>query len=199
VGWTVLVPVKPGGAAKSRLRGALPGGPHAELVAALVRDTLRALAGCPAVDRVVVVGADPGVDGVTVLADPGGGLNAALRSAAAGVPAGANVAALLGDLPALDPGELAEALAAATVRAFVADAAGSGTTLLAAPAGWALGPRFGAGSAQAHRASGARALDGAWPTLRRDVDTAADLAAAAALGLGPATSALLAGAGCGLT
>lgn len=35
-------------------------------------------------------------------------------------------------------------------------------------------------------------LRGAWPTLRRDVDTAADLAAAARLGLGPRTAALLA-------
>ena len=33
------------------------------------------------------------------------------------------------------------------------------------------------------------ALTGDWPSLRRDVDTRADLAAAAALGLGPATRA----------
>ncbi|MGW4498871.1 hypothetical protein ACWENR_09660, partial [Micromonospora sp. NPDC004336] len=44
-------------------------------------------------------------------------------------------------------------------------------------------------------ASGALALAGVWPSLRRDVDTADDLAAAARLGLGPTTAAL-AGAGC---
>jgi 2-phospho-L-lactate/phosphoenolpyruvate guanylyltransferase len=191
-GWVVVVPVKPRGAAKSRLRGARPGIAHEELALALVRDTLSAAARCPAVAAVVVVGADPGLPGIRVLADPGGGLNAALAHAAARVPTG-NVAALLGDLPALDPAELAEALAAACAgRAFVADTAGTGTTLLAAPAGLPLAPHFGPGSAAAHLASGARALDGAWPTLRSDVDTADDLAAAAALGLGPHTSALLA-------
>jgi 2-phospho-L-lactate/phosphoenolpyruvate guanylyltransferase len=190
-GWVVIVPVKQGPAAKSRLRGARPEIAHHHLARALVRDTLSAAARCPAVDAVVVVGADPGLPGIRVLADPGGGLNAALAHAAQRVPTG-NVAALLGDLPALDPAELAEALCgAAAGRAFVADVAGSGTTLLAAPAGAPLSPRFGPGSAAAHVASGARALGGAWPTLRHDVDTAEDLAAAAALGLGPHTGALL--------
>ncbi|HYN95924.1 MAG TPA: 2-phospho-L-lactate guanylyltransferase, partial [Pilimelia sp.] len=43
-----------------------------------------------------------------------------------------------------------------------------------------------------HRASGASELSGGWPSLRRDVDTAADLWAARALGLGPATATYLA-------
>jgi 2-phospho-L-lactate guanylyltransferase len=64
----------------------------------------------------------------------------------------------------------------------VPDLPGTGTVLLAAPAGVPLDPRFGVGSAAAHEASGARRLDGDWPTLRRDVDTADDLAAAYALG-----------------
>jgi 2-phospho-L-lactate guanylyltransferase len=55
-----------------------------------------------------------------------------------------------------------------------------------------LDPRFGPGSAAAHAASGARPLHGDWPTLRRDVDTDADLADAARLGLGPRTARLLA-------
>ncbi len=89
--------------------------------------------------------------------------------------------ALTGDLPALRPADLALALAGLPVRArrgFVPDAAGTGTALLAAPPGVALDPRFGPGSAAAHAASGAVRLDGGWPTLRQDVDTAADLAAA---------------------
>ncbi len=77
-------------------------------------------------------------------------------------------------------------------RAFVADAEGTGTTLLVAAPGVTLDPRFGGGSAARHAASGAAALDGEWPGLRRDVDTPADLAAALALGVGPATRAALA-------
>ncbi|MER7420801.1 2-phospho-L-lactate guanylyltransferase, partial [Micromonospora peucetia] len=101
------------------------------------------------------------------------------------------------DLPALRPAELAAALHAAQapppeVRRYVADAPGRGTVLLAAPPGVPLDPRFGVGSAAAHAASGALALTGDWPSLRRDVDTADDLAAAARLGLGPCTAALAA-------
>ncbi|MGH3739210.1 MAG: 2-phospho-L-lactate guanylyltransferase, partial [Micromonosporaceae bacterium] len=48
------------------------------------------------------------------------------------------------------------------------------------------------GSARAHAAGGAVELHGDWPSLRRDVDTAADLSAAAALGLGVRTAGLLA-------
>jgi 2-phospho-L-lactate guanylyltransferase len=101
------------------------------------------------------------------------------------------VAALVGDLPALRPEELADALTAAAghPRAFVPDAEGAGTTLLAVRPGVSLAPAFGAGSAARH-GSGAVALD-AGPGLRRDVDTAADLQAAADVGLGPATAAVL--------
>jgi 2-phospho-L-lactate guanylyltransferase len=103
------------------------------------------------------------------------------------------VAALTGDLPALRPAELTAGLSeagAAGGRAFVPDASGAGTTLLTAPSGAALRPRFGPGSAAAHASSGATPLLGPWPSLRRDVDTAADLAAAAVLGLGPHTARL---------
>jgi 2-phospho-L-lactate guanylyltransferase len=124
-------------------------------------------------------------------ADPG--LNAALARGAR-VAAGSPVVALTGDLPALRPAELAAALAALPVRVprgFVPDATGTGTAMLAARAGVDLDPRFGPGSARAHAASGAVRLDGGWPTLRQDVDTAADLAVASELGLGRYTAELL--------
>ncbi|HET9256225.1 MAG TPA: 2-phospho-L-lactate guanylyltransferase, partial [Pseudonocardiaceae bacterium] len=76
-------------------------------------------------------------------------------------------------------------------RAFCADRAGTGTTLLLAPPGRALEPGFGPGSAAAHHASGARELTGDWPGLRCDVDTREDLAHARELGLGRFTSAVL--------
>jgi len=63
--------------------------------------------------------------------------------------------------------------------------------LLAAPAGAALDPRFGVGSAAAHAGSGARRLTGDWPGLAQDVDTEADLRTVLALGAGAHTCALL--------
>ncbi|WP_432836056.1 2-phospho-L-lactate guanylyltransferase [Dactylosporangium sp. CA-092794] len=104
------------------------------------------------------------------------------------------VVALTADLPAMRPCDLESALVAAARtgrRAFVPDLEGTGTVLLAAPAGEPLAPHFGPGSAAAHLRSGAVRLDGAWPSLRRDVDTAADLDAAARLGLGTHTGQVL--------
>ncbi|MBQ1027133.1 2-phospho-L-lactate guanylyltransferase [Micromonospora sp. C95] len=200
--WTVVVPVKRLAAAKTRLRGGLPGVPHQELALALAADTLAAVQDCPGVAEVLVVTDDARVAGVArsggarVLPDVAAGLNAAFRHGAA--DAAGWVAGLTADLPALRPAELAAALHAALtgppgVRRFVTDAPGTGTVLLAAPPGVPLDPRFGPGSAAAHAASGARPLTGGWPSLRRDVDTADDLAAAARLGLGPRTTSLAAG------
>ena len=73
------------------------------------------------------------------------------------------------------------------------DAAGTGTTLLTARPGVALAPAFGVGSAARHAADSV-ALEGGGG-LRNDVDTAADLVAAGALGLGAATAAALAQTG----
>ncbi|KUJ48713.1 MULTISPECIES: 2-phospho-L-lactate guanylyltransferase [Micromonospora] len=201
--WTVVVPVKRLTAAKTRLRGGLPGVPHEELALALAADTLAAVGACSPLVQIRVVTDDPRVSalarlaGAQVLPDaPDAGLNAAFRHGATG--AAGWVAGLTADLPALRPAELAAALAEARrtpagVRSFVSDAPGSGTVLLAAPPGVPLDPRFGPDSATAHAASGARALAGDWPSLRRDVDTADDLLAAARIGLGPRTAALAAG------
>jgi len=73
----------------------------------------------------------------------------------------------------------------------VADAAGTGTVLLATPPGRPLDPHFGVGSAAAHAHSGAVPLTGDWPGLRQDVDTPADLATVLDLGAGRHTCALL--------
>ena len=201
--WTAVVPVKPLGRAKSRLRGALPGVPHDELVLGLLRDTLAAVLACPEIDDLIVVTNEPRAAraaaalGARVAPDaPDAGLNPAFVHGAT-LAAGGPVAALTGDLPALRPPELGAALADARLdgagggRGFVPDTTGIGTTLLTAPSGALLGPRFGTGSAAAHAASGARPLLGPWPSLRRDVDTPDDLRLAAELGLGPATRAAL--------
>jgi 2-phospho-L-lactate guanylyltransferase len=213
-GWAVVVPVKRLATAKTRLRGgAPPGVPHARLVLAMAQDTVRAALACPVVAEVLVVTGDPAVAaalgelGARVVPEPpppdgpdGEGVNGLNRAVGhgAGRLAGAGrwLAALAADLPALRPDELARALSAAAHpapgsgprRGFVPDAAGTGTTLLAAPPGVPLAPGFGPGSAARHAASGAQRLVGDWPSLRRDVDTAADLAAAERLGLGPYTA-----------
>jgi 2-phospho-L-lactate guanylyltransferase len=204
VPWTVVLPVKRLPAAKTRLRGALPGVPHEQLALALARDTVAAALACPQVAQVLVVTADPtatavlGALGARVVPDPPhAGLNAAFRAGAELVTGPRRwIAALTADLPALRPPDLTAALRAAAegpadVRHFVADAPATGTVLLTAPPGVTLDPRFGVGSAAAHGDSGALALAGEWPTLRRDVDTADDLAGAASLGLGRHTAALL--------
>ena len=206
--WSVVVPAKRLVAAKTRLAPLtsalgeqLPAG-HADLVLALLADTVAAALAAPAVGLVLVVTDEPRASELvvplgahTVGDEPDAGLNAALvhGAARARAMAGGPVAALSSDLPALRPDELTAALhaAAGLPRAFVADAAGTGTTLLAVTTG-ELAPRFGPGSAAAHTAGGAVPLDGDWPGLRQDVDTPADLHAACWIGVGPRTAGFLA-------
>ncbi len=202
--WSVVVPVKGGVNGKSRL-GEVAGDQREELAIALALDTLAAVAATPRV-RLVVVTPDPVVAaearrlGALVVADTGDSLSAAL---AAGVRAAVEderrgpepgVAILLGDLPALRPHDLQVALEACfrARTAFVPDAQGRGSVLLASIDPAHLQPAFGPESAVLHAATAAR-LDLDLPRLRRDVDLADDLAQAVALGVGARTRALLEG------
>lgn len=193
VRWTVLVPIRALPNAKSRLAADLPPDVHADIVAAIRADTVAAARATSAVARVIVVGDQPGPDVTFVQHSPG--LNGALRDGAAWVrrnwPAD-GIAALVADLPALTPDDLSAALDAAAGRpvSFVPDAAGTGTTLLAAAPGHDLDPRFGPDSAARHAESGVALAAGAG--LREDVDTRAELDAAVLLGVGPRTAAVLA-------
>lgn len=193
--WAIVVPVKRLDAAKSRL--AVEPSLRRDLALAMAADTVAAALAADPVALVVVVTDDPRARdpltelGATVVPDvPDAGLNPALRYGAEvavqRLPQ-AGVAAVSSDLAALAPAELAAALesAAGDEAAFVADAEGDGTTLLAARRGFRLQPQFGRGSAAAHRSAGAvdrSAAAGA--SVRRDVDTLATLRAAALLGLG---------------
>lgn len=197
--WTVLVPLKATPAAKSRLAGTLAPDVHHDVVRALRLDTLAAARRARAVARIVVVSDRPLAEQEELEADrfvlqSSRGLNGALRDAATYVATWwpeHGTAALVGDLPALTPDDLDVALqrAAAHERAFAPDAAGTGTTLLTAVPRRRLRPSFGTSSATRH-ARLAVPLE-APPGLRCDVDTPADLLAAAAIGLGAATSAVL--------
>lgn len=59
--WTVVVPVKRLTAAKTRLRGGVPGVPHEKLTLALIADTLDVVRACPGVAEIRVVTDDPQV------------------------------------------------------------------------------------------------------------------------------------------
>lgn len=200
--WSLVVPVKPLEVAKSRLVSL---GPHRERLAlAIAADTVTAALRCPRVDTLFVVTNDPvagkvlaGLGAVVMGDEPDAGLNPALRhgqqSALTANP-DTGVAAVSADLPALRPGELARVLDAGSQHelAFVPDAAGAGTTVLAAAPGAPFSPHFGPGSRDRHAAQGAVELTiDDIASVRRDVDTPADLGDAVRLGAGPRTTGIV--------
>jgi 2-phospho-L-lactate/phosphoenolpyruvate guanylyltransferase len=202
--WTIIIPVKDTRVAKTRLSG-LSRPVRAALALAFALDSATAALACRDVRDVLVVTNDRDAAlaltelGVRVVHDtPDAGLNAALEIGVSAVRRSdpeAAVAAMLGDLPALRPEVLEAAFAGGGQHArwFVADADGTGTTLLAASGGSALRPSFGPGSRDSHSLSGA--VDLMAPDLqrlRRDVDTEEHLWEAVRLGVGHHTRGALA-------
>lgn len=200
--WGVVVPVKRLAVAKTRL-GAYGEQARAELALAFAADVVVAALLCPRVVRVLVV-TDDARAGEVLLAlgavitpdSPDDGLNPALAHGAEllrSAVRGCGVATVSADLPALRPDDLEAALTGVGPgrRAFVPDADGQGTTLLAAAPGCRLDSAYGPDSRRRHLRSGATELVGT-PALRRDVDTPADLLEALALGVGRHTWAAVA-------
>lgn len=198
----LVVPIKPLAAAKTRLTDGPTAGFRAKLTLAMAMDTVAAALKAEAVAGVLVVASRPhevaalGALGAEVISEgDAGGLNEALRRGAAAVretDPGCVVGALHADLPALDPAELDVAIAEARGRrSYCADRHGIGTTLLLSTPAGPLIPRFGPGSAAAHEASGAVALQVVAPTLRADVDTLDDLRHVQDLSAGEHTGAVL--------
>jgi 2-phospho-L-lactate guanylyltransferase len=197
----LIIAVKRLTAAKTRLAPVFSARTRENVVLAMLVDTLTAAAGVASVGSITVITPDEaaaaaaGKLGANVLADPtpeghGDPLNNAIAAAERAVAESfSNVVVLQGDLPALQTQELAEAIAAARHhrRSFVADRLATGTAALCA-FGSTLDPQFGPDSCARHRRSGAIELTGAWPGLRCDVDTPADLAAARRLGVGATTA-----------
>jgi 2-phospho-L-lactate guanylyltransferase len=195
----LIIAVKRLAAAKTRLAPVFSARTRENVVLAMLVDTLTAAARVASLRSIIVITPDEAAAaaaaelGADVLADPtpeghSDPLNNAIAAAERAV-AGSNIVVLQGDLPALQTLELSEAIAAARHhrRSFVADRLGTGTAALFA-LGTALDPQFGPDSSARHRRSGAIELTGAWPGLRCDVDTPADLAAARRLGVGAATA-----------
>lgn len=196
--FAVLLPVKSPGTGKSRL-SALSPVERSRLAAAFATDVVDACLGTTGVAGVLVVSDDAAfaatlvARGAETCADPGGGLNAALRHGADVVRRARpdlQPVALCADLPALLPADLASALEFAGTHAgaacFVRDADETGTSLYTARYD-DFDPRFGAGSAAAHTSAGAEPVPGELTTLRHDVDDADGLSAAVAIGLGAAS------------
>lgn len=197
----LVIAVKRLTAAKTRLAPVFSATTRESVVLAMLVDTVTAALAVSALRSVTVVtpdetAADAARDlGALVLTDPTPSghpnpLNNAITVAEAQVRESTpNIAVLQGDLPALQPQELAEAIAAARVypRSFVGDRHGTGTSALLT-FGVPLDPQFGAESASRHRHSGAIELTGAWPGLRCDIDTPDDLLIARRLGVGAATT-----------
>lgn len=203
--WVAVVPVKGAPGAKSRLAH----DDRAQLAEAFALDTVAALLAASVVIDVFVVTADTeiaahlaslGARIVPETAAQGGddSLNAAIVVGVDGARASrpdSNVAVFTGDLPSLTVPDIEQALAlgAAHERSMVPDEEETGTTALLALAGVPFTPRFGPGSRAAHEAAGHHPLDlPAVSSIRRDVDTVANLAEALHLGVGPHTSELIA-------
>ena len=158
----------------------------------MVGDVLEALGAVPALDRVVVVTAEPRAAaaareaGAHVVGDPveAGQSDAAARGVSEALRRGAERVLLVpGDCPSLDPAEVSELLSgyAGAGVVIVPDRHGSGTNALLLTPPDAIAPSFGPGSFARHAARGAAA--GAVvrvahvPSLELDVDTPGDLAA----------------------
>lgn len=206
---SIVIAVRGGPDAKTRLAGRLDPSRREALVEAMLADMLAALTPCAAVRRTYVTTPTPALariaarfGAVVILERPGGGLNGAFETARrriAAVDAGANLLLLPGDLPRLDAAGLEDLIAAAGPdRVVLAPAsADGGTGALAFPAEAPLPLCFGPGSFGKHLAA-ARSL-GLATHIRRteslgfDIDRPSDLDAFLALGGGPRTGELLRG------
>ena len=193
--WTLLLPVRLS-APKGRL-ASLNHAARSALAVAMARDVVNAAQDCPVIGEVIIVGDAAAAEAFADLPcviDASIGLNAELAAVAAGR---SRVAVLLPDVPAVTATDIDWALKVGvqSLRAFVADAEGVGTTLLMTHRGDELNPQFGARSCAAHAVSGAQPIaddvPGRLARLRRDVDDEIGLWDAARLGVGSHTTRLL--------
>jgi 2-phospho-L-lactate guanylyltransferase len=187
-----IIPVKASPESKSRLAGVLDAPARAALVDAMLVRVLEAALGARNIARVALLGTPrsaPPAE-IALLAEPGGGLNAAVASALDDAAAqGASRAIFIhGDLPLVTARDL-ELLAAAPAGeiAIAPDRHGTGTNALSLPLPQAKGFSFAFGpdsfarhNAEAERL-GLRIEEIHSPGLAKDIDEPEDLADAAAL------------------
>jgi 2-phospho-L-lactate guanylyltransferase len=174
---SLVVPFR-GAKGKSRL-GRFPGSAREALALAMLEDVLDA---CVAVGPTFVVGpamSAPGLDGVTLVPDPGGGQGAAVRAgleAASLASGGAGPFIVVNaDLPCVTARDLLALAGAVPDDGLALAPATDGTTNALALSSLAVySPVYGPGSAERFAALGpSRTVEA--PNLMDDVDTAADL------------------------
>lgn len=187
-----LIPIKDSDAAKSRLAAALAPAARAHLAEAMLAHVVAACTEARGITHICAIGTPRPDLGSTVtwLADPGGGLNAALQAALGeAARAGAErVLIVAADLPKVTAQEL-DLLAAAPAGtvAIAPDRHGTGTNALSLPLPAARGFvfAFGEDSYARHRMESERLRLGLeeihGPGLARDIDEPEDLPDAAGL------------------
>jgi 2-phospho-L-lactate guanylyltransferase len=189
---TAILPVKRFAEAKRRLAAGIDDERREALVAAMLEDTLEAIAAARSIERTIVVSGDPRAQeivassGAEVIPDPAdeGHVVAALAGIARTEVDGADCVVLLpGDCPLLDPKELDRLLTGipASFVAVVPDRHGTGTNALVLSPPGAIRPAFGEDSCALHVAA-AREADVPFaveelPSLALDLDTPADVIA----------------------
>lgn len=182
----LILPVKHLTQAKSRL--ALPPQERRRTALRLLRHTLAVATSTSAISTVIVVTDDEVVigesraQGALVVSEHGGqGLVRAAtigRRASRQFPQHDAVGVMVGDLPQVATADLIEVFAEYEVHGrpmFVADRAGTGTTMIIHPRHSSPPILFGPDSAYRHRTAGYRAATRAVPGLRADLDTVEDL------------------------
>lgn len=189
---TAVLPVKRFSGAKQRLAAGIDDERREALVAAMLEDTLEAIAAARSIERTIVVSGDPRAQEIVaasaaeVLPDPTdeGHVQAALAGIARAEADGAECVVLLpGDCPLLDPKELDSLLTGLPARfvAVVPDRHGTGTNALALTPPGAIRPAFGEGSCARHvaaaREAGVPHAVEKLPSLALDLDTPADVVA----------------------
>lgn len=176
--WTVIVPFKTEGDAKTRLRDRLSDAKRRELADAMLVRLAHALSKSGKAHRMIMVSSKPHPSwpGEWIL-DRGRGLNGALMEAYSKVER--PVAVIHADLPLVEAGDIAAFLDAAEHKglALAPDRHGTGTNAVALADGRPFTFRFGAHSMKLHRAE---AGDRPFATVDRpglaiDCDTPADL------------------------
>lgn len=185
-----IIPVKGTALGKQRLAGVLDAAARAALVGQMLDHVVAAARAAPGIDRIALLGtARHGQgDDVTLLADPGTGLNPAIAGAVrqAEAAGATRVVILFADLPQVTAAEIAR-LAGGDTIALAPDRHDTGTNGLALPLPAASGFTFGFGpdSFARHRAEAARLGLPCEiirsPGLQRDIDEPADLPDAAGL------------------
>lgn len=189
---TAVLPVKRFADAKRRLASGIDDERREALVAAMLEDTLEAIASARSIERTIVVTGDPraqeiiAASNAEVLPDPAdeGHVIAALAGIArAEVDSAECVVLLPGDCPLLDPKELDSLLTGLPGEfvAIVPDRHGTGTNALALAPPSAIRPAFGEGSCARHveaaRAAGLPHAIERLDSLGLDLDTPADVVA----------------------